>query len=49
MNKDDIIARCIGENSITNVEIISENPLKQGSYVCMEHDDSVTLGMINKT
>ncbi|MBQ6218759.1 MAG: DUF87 domain-containing protein [Methanosphaera sp.] len=48
MNKDDIIARCIGENSVTNVEIISKNPLKQGSYVCMEENNSITLGMINK-
>jgi len=48
MNKEDIIARSIGENSITNVEIISENPLKQGSYVCMEQDRNIILGMINK-
>jgi len=41
-----VIGRCIGETSLSNVSFISKKMPMLGQYVTLEYDDKIVLGMI---
>lgn len=43
---DNIIGRCVGETSLTDVSFISKEMPKMGEYVTLEYDNQIILGMI---
>ena len=44
--EDNVIGRCVGETSLTNVSFISKKMPKMGEYVTLEYDNKIILGMI---
>ncbi|OWT32927.1 ATPase [Methanobrevibacter sp. 87.7] len=44
--KNDVIGRCIGETSLTNVSFVSKEMPKMGEYVTLKYDNKIILGMI---
>lgn len=42
----DVIGRCVGETSLTDVSFVSKEMPKMGEYVTLEYDNKIILGMI---
>lgn len=44
--ENNVIGRCVGETSLTDVSFVSKEMPKMGEYVTLEYDNKIILGMI---